>query len=126
MIIYKYIEDYFEDDPEAEKFCREHNIVYFKPTPERKAWLENWLKTVKLPVIESDPGVICYWRYFGVWGEYHPKDNSISICPIEIERAGGLEQVIKHELAHLKHPEANNMPHEEKEDYINNGDNNAN
>jgi hypothetical protein len=124
MVIFKYIEDYFEEDPQGEEFCKEHNIVYFKPTPERKAWLENWLKTVKLPVIESDPDVICYWRYFGVWGEYHPEDNSISICPFEIERAGGLEEVIKHELEHLKHPEANNLPHKDKEDYINNLNNN--
>lgn len=123
MIIYKYIEDYFEDDPGAKAFCKEHDIVYFTPTPERKAWLENWLKTAKLPVIECTPDVVCYWRYFGVWGEYHPNNNSISICPIEIEKAGGLEEVIRHELVHLQHPEANEMPHEEKEDYINNTDN---
>lgn len=120
MIKYKYIEDYFKYDPDDEKFCEEHSIVYFKPTPKRKAWLKNWLKTAKLPVIKSTHDVTCYWRDFGVWGEYHPDNNSISVCPIEIERAGGLEEVIKHELSHLKHPEANNMPHEEKEKYINN------
>ena len=118
MIIYKYLENFFEDDPESEAFCKKHNIVYFKPSKKRKVWLKKWLKTAKLPRIECEPDIICYWRDFGTWGMYHSEDNSISICPYEIDKAGGLEEVIKHEIAHLKHPEADNMPHEKKEEYV--------
>lgn len=119
MVIYKYIGDYFNEDPNEEAWCKEHQIVYFKPSKERKEWLKNWLKTVKLPQIECTPDITCYWRDFGVWGMYHPEDNSVSICPFEIEKAGGLEETIRHELEHLKHPEANDLPHENKEEYIN-------
>lgn len=120
MIIYKYIEN-FKDDPNSEAFCKEHNIIYFKPTPKLKIWLEKWLKTTKPPVIECKPNIICYWRYFGTWGMYHPEDNSISICPYKIDNVpGGLEGVIRHEIEHLRHPEADTMPHEEKENYIEN------
>ena len=119
MVIYKYVEDYFQDDPDAESFCKRRNIVYFPPTDDRELRLQGWLKTVVLPKIESDPDVICYWRSYGTWGMYHPDDNSISICPFEIDRAGGLENVIRHELKHLQHPEADELPHEAKEKVIN-------
>ncbi len=119
MITYKYIENYFKDDSDSEEFCKKHNIVYFKPTRERKAWLKKWLKDVKLPKIECKRDITCYWRDFGTWGMYHPEDNSISICPYEIERAGGLEQVILHEIVHLEHPELDKLPHNQKEDKIN-------
>ena len=117
MVSYKNLEN-FEDDPESEAFCKKNNIVYFKPSKKRKAWLKKWLKTAKLPKIETDKDIICYWRDHGTWGMYHPEDNSISICPYKIEKAGGLEKVIKHEITHLQHPEANKMPHKEKEKYI--------
>lgn len=119
MVIYKYIEDYFVENKGDEEWCKAHKIVYFKPSVALKKWLKKWLKTVKLPKIETTPDIICYWREFGTWGMYHPDDNSISICPYRIEEAGGLEEVIKHELSHLKHPEADQMSHEEKEEYIN-------
>lgn len=119
MIIYKYVPNLFEYDPESELFCKKHNIVYFKPTPQLKRWLSNWLKVTKLPTIECKPDVVCYWRSFGTWGMYHPDDFSISVCPYKIENApGGLKGVIKHEIAHLLHPEANGMSHVEKEKYI--------
>jgi predicted SprT family Zn-dependent metalloprotease len=121
MVIYKYIEEFYKEEPGTKKFCKEHNIVYFAPTKKLKTWLEKWLETAKLPVIGTEHNIICYWRYFGTWGMYHPKDNSISICPYKIENApGGLEGVIKHEIKHLQHPEADNMRHEEKENYIEN------
>ena len=124
MLKYKGIDEYFTDDPDAEKFCKEHGIVYFEPSPKRMKWLKKWVKTAKLPVIECEPDTECWFRAYGVWGQYHPSDNCISICPFEIERAGGLESVIRHELTHIQHPEADNMPHEEKEKYIEENDNN--
>jgi hypothetical protein len=53
---------------------------------------------------------------------YHPEDYSISVCPYKIENApGGLEGVIRHEIEHLKHPEADEMPHTAKEAYLEKG-----
>lgn len=120
MVIYKYVGQYLPKDLSEKNFCQKHKIVYFKPTVTRKKWLEKWVKTAVLPVIDCHPDVICYWRYFGTWGMYDREDNSISICPYKIERAGGLVKVIKHELLHLQHPEADNMEHDEKEVYIEN------
>lgn len=119
MVIYKYIQNLFKPDLQEEKFCEKHKIVYIKPTDERKKWLEKWIKTAKLPTVETSQDIICYWRYFGTWGMYHPEDKSISICPINIEKApGGLAGVIRHEILHLHHPEADKMLHGEKEKYI--------
>jgi len=120
MVIYKYIEDWFEDSSDSGKFCKEQGIIYFKPSKNRKAWLKKWLKSTKLPKIETKKDIICYWRDHGTWGMYHPEDNSISICPYRIDEAGGLEEVIRHEIAHLNHPEANDLNHTDKEHYINN------
>ena len=121
MLKYKYVNNYYEYDPDEEEFCNKHNIIYFKPDKQRELWLENWMKTTTLPEIETDPDIVCYWRSFGTWGMYHPDDKSISVCPYRIEEVpGGLEGVIRHELEHLKHPEADKMEHEKKEDYINN------
>ncbi len=121
MIIYKYIKDFYKYDPEEEKFCKENNIVFFKPNKKRVQWLENWLKEFTPPKIDCREDIICYWRHFGTWGMYHPEDNSISICPFKIENApGGLKETIKHEITHLKYPEANTMSHKDKERFINN------
>lgn len=120
MIIYKGIDEYFQDSTGAAAFCKKHGIVYFKPSVKRAKWLRNWLKTTKLPVIETAKDIDCWFRSYGTWGMYHPNDNSISTCPYEIERAGGLEEVIRHEITHLSHPKADRMPHEEKENIINN------
>lgn len=119
MVVYKGIIKDFKDSDGAEKFCTDRGIIYFTPDKKRMAWLKKWLKTAKLPAIEDTPDVECWFRAYGVWGVYHPDDNCISICPWEIERCGGLELVIKHELIHLQHPVADSMSHEEKEDYIN-------
>lgn len=118
MVKYKYIENYYQDDPGSEEFCKQHNIVYFPFTQNSEKKLKKWLKKAKLPEINCEPDITCYWRPYGTWGMYHPEDNSISICPFEIEKAGGLKEVIKHEIKHLMHPEANDLPHEEKEKVI--------
>ena len=120
MVIYKYDPNFYKADPEDKEFCEKHNIVYFSPSKELEIWLQNWLKTAKLPVINTKPDIVCYWRSFGTWGMYHPEDYSISICPYKIEEApGGLEGTIKHEILHLQHPELNDMDHLDKEDAIN-------
>jgi hypothetical protein len=119
MLTYKYIENFYIENENDEIFCKENNIVYFRPSINLKLWLENWLKVTTPPIIDCVPDVTCYWRYFGSWGMYHPEDNSISICPYQIQKApGGLVGVIRHELTHLQHPEANNMSFEDKERYI--------
>lgn len=103
--------------PKLKPFCEKHNLVYFEPNESNKALVDIFFKTYKFPEIEGT--VDCYIRYFGPWGMYHPEDNTISICPIKIEKApGGLVGVVKHELLHLQHPEANQMETEEKEKYI--------
>ncbi len=103
--------------PGLKVFCIKHNIEYFEPTEENRMKV---LDIVKRGFPDVEGGVDCYIRYFGPWGMYHPEDNCISICPIDIHRApGGLIGTIEHEIAHLRHPEANSMEHEKKEDYIN-------
>lgn len=104
--------------PGLSEFCRKHNLVYFEPSEENK---QKVLEIVAKGFPEVEGDVTCYIRYFGPWGMYHPNDNCISICPIDIERApGGFVGTVKHEITHLLHPEANLMDHEKKEDYINN------
>ncbi|NMB69709.1 hypothetical protein GYA27_00700 [candidate division WWE3 bacterium] len=104
--------------PDLRNFCEKHDIVFFEPTEENKKKVEELLKTIKFPEIEGD--VTCYIRYFGPWGMYHPDDNCISICPLEIEKApSGLIGVVRHEIIHLEHPEANSMKFDDKEEYIN-------
>ena len=103
---------------EKRQWYKDHRIVYFEPTQEHKEWLENWLRVTTPPVIECTPDIVCYWRYFGTWGGYCLEDKYITICPYQIERAGGLELVIRHEIAHILHPEAEKMAHEKKEKYI--------
>jgi hypothetical protein len=118
MIIYKHWKDFAEDIDKAASFCQQHNIVYFKPSKEREQWLVKWLETVQLPVIETSPDIICYFRSYGTWGMYHPENNSISICPYKIDKAGGLLATIQHELIHLHHPEFEGLSHEIKEQFI--------
>ncbi|MCX6783464.1 MAG: hypothetical protein NT141_00065 [candidate division WWE3 bacterium] len=100
------------------EFCSKHNLVYFEPSKENnKKVLE--LVAKGFPQVEGN--ITCYIRTFGPQGMYHPEDNCISICPIDIDKApGGFVGTIKHEITHLSHPEANSMDHEKKEDYINN------
>lgn len=104
--------------PGLKDFCARRNIVYYEPTEENKKKVSE-IVAAGFPEIEGD--VECYIRTFGPWGMYHPEDNCISICPIDINRApGGLVGTIEHEITHLKHPEANALEHEKKEEYINN------
>ena len=119
MLIYKGITDKFVEDY-LEGFCKEHGIIYFPKDPLRLKWLRKWWKENKgkLPIIETKKDIKCWFCSYGVWGQYHDDFNAISICPWQIDRVGGLEDTIKHELTHLEHPEADTMSHEEKEKYI--------
>lgn len=125
MIVYKY--DYKWDIKIAHRTTRkrkwfeEHNLVVFYPNILRWVWLMFWTLTSKKPLIAIGDAVTCYWVSSGTWGAYHPDKKAISICPYLIKNApGGLEGVIRHEITHLNHPEADNMDnHEEKERYIN-------
>ena len=80
-----------------------------------------WIIFSKKPLVQIDQDITCYWRSSGTWGMYHPNKKAISICPWMIKKApGNIEGVIKHEIIHLTHPEADMKgTHEEKENYIN-------
>ncbi|MFH1566277.1 MAG: hypothetical protein ABIB98_03725 [bacterium] len=106
--------------PGLKEFCSKHNIIYFEPSEENK---KKVLELVEKGFPEIEGNVICYIRYFGPWGMYHPEDNCISVCPIDIQKApGGFIGTVKHEIIHLLHPEANSMKHRKKEEYINSFD----
>jgi len=125
MVKYKYTEKFDKtttiiSDAER-KFFDDRGIVYFEPTPEMERWLKEWVKNATPPRKNCNQDIVCYWRYWGTWGKYDRESFSISVCPYRIEEApGGLEGVIRHEIQHLLHPEADQMSHEDKEKYINN------
>ncbi len=81
-----------------------------------------WLIFSKKPKIEVDQDVTCYWVSSGTWGSYHPDTYEIRICPWKINRSPDKNAlgVIRHELMHLQHPEADGLKHEEKEKFIEN------
>ncbi len=122
MIKYKYsfywdIVWYFRNKRNSD-FLREKNIKYIPFS------LGQLFKNIffqlkpKIEIEDIDIDVKCYWLSSGTWGAYTPPDK-IFICPKDIKKAGGLERVIKHEIAHLIHSKvADTMEHEEKESYI--------
>ncbi|MFH1899563.1 MAG: hypothetical protein ABIJ82_03820 [Patescibacteria group bacterium] len=124
MLVYKY--NYRWDLQNANwtirkrRWFEEHNIVVFYPSILRWFWLMFWILVSKKPSVAVKESITCYWLSSGPWGAYHPDKNAVSICPWMIKDApGGLEGVIKHEIAHLNHLEADTMDsHEEKEKYI--------
>ncbi len=127
MFTYKFSkkvdEEFVSAFPNLKEFCVSQNVVYFEPSEENRARLESWLEVNIPPEMECAGDVVCWWRSHGPWGMYHREDNSISICPFDIEKTqGGLKGTILHELAHLEHPEADSMSHDKKEDYIDNLD----
>lgn len=71
----------------------------------------------KGPKIITTKNITCYWLSSGTWGTYYEDENAIGICPWKIEKEG-LANVIIHEIVHLEHPEAENMTHKKKEEYI--------
>jgi len=72
----------------------------------------------KIDLKNKNLDITCYFLSSGTWGAYTPPDK-IFICPKDIEKAGGIERVIKHEITHiLNTEEADKMSHEGKEAYI--------
>lgn len=102
-------------------FKNHPDVVVFWPNPIRWLWLMTWLLITKKPKIKNSGEIICYFVSCGTWGAYHPDENAISICPYKINKSpdGNILDVIHHELLHLKHPEADELEHNEKEMYIN-------
>ena len=124
-IEYKYniIRDYQcgKNARQSRKFFDRQKIVYIKPS------IRNWVKTIWAYIMFDSPNIHVptkedYTVYFvssGCWGMYG-QPNEIYICPIGIENApGGMVGTIRHEIKHIMHPEADQMPHAEKEKYIN-------
>lgn len=98
------------------KWLKEHDIKVFRPSFFR------FLKIIfARPNIEfeSDIPVTCYFVSNGTWGSYE-SPNKIVIMPFDLPEYMSLHELIEHEITHLKHPEADDMDHEEKERYIEN------
>lgn len=120
MIIYKYnllkdIKNALDTTFKDRAFLIENKLKVFWPNPFRWLWL--MLNMPKGPSIETKKPITCYWLSCGTWGTYYENENAIGICPWKIEEEG-LRNVIVHEIAHLQHPEAETMPHDKKEEYI--------
>ena len=98
------------------KWLREKRLKIFYPNIFRMVFL--WLKQPN-SAFQLEEDITCYWVHASTWGAYTPPDK-IFICPWQIEKAGGLERVIKHEASHLRNAkQTQNMSHEEKESFIN-------
>jgi hypothetical protein len=82
------------------RWLEENNLAYGMPSCKTM-----WRLFRNRPVgvsIKANRPVTCYWVSSGTWGSYEFPDR-IYICPWHIEKAGGLERVMRHELLHLEH-----------------------
>lgn len=94
------------------------DVYIIKPSLRRWLWL---LRNLPDPKVDfEDLNIICYWVSCGVWGRYSHDHQAIYICPWEMACVNEtVESLIIHEVAHLKHPEAEDFPtYQEKEEYI--------
>ncbi len=95
-------------------WLEEKKIVAFKPCIFKM--IKFWFNLPTGPKIETDFPVTCYWLSSGTWGSYTPPDK-IFICTRGLKN---IEEVIQHEITHLKYNmDVRGMSHEEKEKYIN-------
>lgn len=100
------------------KWLKDKKLLVHYPNPLRMIRLFFYYK--KIQTFQSEENIICYFIHCGTWGAYRTPNN-IYICPWDIEKAGGLERVIIHEIKHLKYAEqTQSMSHEDKEKFINN------
>jgi hypothetical protein len=99
-------------------FLHDKNIKYISFTFEQL--LKNIFKPEKPKIDLKDKNldITCYFISSGTWGAYTPP-NKIFICPKNIEKAGGLERVIKHEITHILNAKnTESFSHEDKEEFI--------
>ncbi|PIR93926.1 hypothetical protein COT97_04015 [Candidatus Falkowbacteria bacterium CG10_big_fil_rev_8_21_14_0_10_39_11] len=120
MITYKYsfVEDFRWSYRTIKnlKWLKSKKLIIFYPNVFRMIFL--WIKKPKTD-FQVDMNITCYWIHAGTWGAYTPPDK-IFICPWEIDKTGGLERVIKHEVTHLKlSDKTESLTHDEKEAYVN-------
>ncbi len=109
----KDIKTYFEISSKKE-WLKKQNIKVFGPSVSR--FFKIIFNRPKI-VLESDIPVTCYWVTNGTWGAYEDP-NKIIIMPFNLPDDMTLSELMKHEIMHLKHPEAEDMDHKEKEKYI--------
>ena len=97
------------------RWIKDQNIVYFAPNLFRA--IKIWLNLPK-PTYQCEDEITCYWVTGGTWGGYQ-LPNEIYVCPYLSPY--DVEDIIKHEITHLKHEsEVQDMTYQEKENYINN------
>lgn len=125
MIRYKYsllkdIKNALWTIGDREWFKEHSSITVFWPNPLRWIWFLLWFIFAKKPTIQTENDIICYIVSSGTWGAYHPDEMAISICPWKISESPdkNMEGIIRHEITHLEHPEADSWEHYEKENYI--------
>lgn len=104
------------------KWLKENKIYYSPFTFHQfvyNIFHKKTIKTKEFILNTHEKEIICYWISSGTWGSYSYPDK-IFICPKDINKAGGLQRVIQHEITHLKYfSETENLKHAEKEDFIN-------
>ena len=111
----KDIKTYFEISNQKE-WLKEEQIITFNLSFIR--FLKIIFNRPKI-FFETDIPITCYWVTNGTWGAYeHP--NKIIVMPFDLPEDMSLYELIEHEIAHLKYPEADNFNHKEKEEYIEN------
>lgn len=94
-------------------WLKKNNLAYVMPSF-RTMWQLYRHQPIGLPIKTEIP-TTCYWVSSGTWGSYE-LPNRIYICPWYIERGGGMERVIRHELLHLDcHERTLNMDYDSKE-----------
>jgi hypothetical protein len=96
------------------KWLKEQGIKFFWPSFFRL--IKIIFRRPKI-VFSTDIPVVCYFVSNGTWGAYEHPDRII-IMPFDLPEDMTLEELIGHEIAHLKHPEADSLEHAEKEKYI--------
>lgn len=96
------------------KLIKDNKIIVFRPSFFRFLRILFFRPKINR---SSDIKVNCYWVSHGTWGSYEYPDK-IMIMPFDLPEDMSLEELIDHEIDHLKHPEAEEMEHKEKEKYI--------
>ena len=126
MITYRYsiYEDVkiFLHNKKNEGFIKNHGLYYIRWSlgAYLKLLYHHFFKRLELPNIDIDKDIVCYIVSSGTWGAYE-LPNKIYLCPIDMQHLPmSVEELIKHEIAHLKYEKlVKDKTHEEKEKFIN-------